>query len=336
MNVEIFLLALSCVISVQSVPRNFTQKLAGFPRLSETKNRLNFDLSKVLNEAKVSKFVDEEIFSYRLPNDSIPLRYDLWLKTDVEKGNFDFSGRVMIQIKIIDATDLITLHLIDSTVDKIDLLDVERNLIEPNLSFTYNDKLEFLAISLPRKMSPSEEIVLDISYNGKLLDNNIGFYRASYEEDGDTVWFASTKFGSTNARHAMPCYDEPGIRAVIGLEIQHDSSYKAVSNMPIVSREVVPGTNYVTSKFQDTPPMQTYLLAFVISNFDFISNNDVNVEQRIYAKPQSIAEGQGEFALSVVGPILRKLEEHLGVNYPLPKTDHAAIPNVLGAMENFG
>jgi aminopeptidase N len=107
--------------------------------------------------------------------------------------------------------------------------------------------------------------------------------------------------------------------------------------MPLIDTIPVEGTDYVISKFNDTPPMQTYLLAFLISPFDFVSNNDPEIPQRIFAKPTSIANGDADFALSIADPIIKKLVNHFGVNYTLPKLDHAAITQfAAGAMENWG
>jgi aminopeptidase N len=278
--------------------------------------------------------------SRRLPNNTLPIRYDLWIKTDIDKEVFNFSGRVKIQVKVVEDSDYVTLNFDKSKVDKIDLLDVNKNLVSENLKFEVNKDLEFLVISLPKIYHQDDEFTLDIQYNGELRDNDVnhGFYRSSYEnEDKKRKYYATTQFQMTEARQMMPCYDEPQIRAVIGIEIQHDHSYNAISNMPIKSREIIADTDYVTSKFVDTPPMQTYLVAFVISDFDFISNNDTKVEQRIYANPLAIARGDGEFAVSIVGPMLKKFEEFFGIEYPLPKIDHAAIDDYrYWAMENFG
>lgn len=48
---------------------------------------------------------------------------------------------------------------------------------------------------------------------------------------------------------------------------------------------------------------------------------------RIYAKPQSIASGHGDFALSIAADLLEGFEQYLGVNYSLSKMDQAAIPD---------
>lgn len=54
---------------------------------------------------------------------------------------------------------------------------------------------------------------------------------------------------------------------------------------------------------------------------------------RIYAKPQSIESGHGDFALSIAADLLEGFEQYLGVNYSLSKMDQAAIPDfAAGAM----
>ena len=285
------------------------------------------------------EIVEENLKTHRLPNNSIPLRYDLWLKTEVDKEIFNFSGRVKIHIRVLKPTQIITLQYRQIFISKVDLLDVGGVLISKNLVFDYDKDFEFLKITLPIQKIRDNELVLDITYSSNLRRDGLGFYRTSYQdiENDKRIYYATTQFQMTEARSAMPCYDEPAIRAVIGLEIQHTKSYHAISNMPVVSRSDVDGTDHVTTKFQDTIPIQTYLLAFVISNLEFISNNDSSTEQRIYADPTKIKRGDGDFALSVVGPVLRKMEKLFGVDYPLPKLDHAAIDYFYyGAMENIG
>lgn len=279
----------------------------------------------------------ESLTGFRLPNNSIPLRYDLWLKTDVDKANFDFSGQVKIHIRIVEPTQQITLHYRRMAVDNVDLYDADQSLIESNLKFEFVNFFEFLVISLPRVMTASEEIILDIKYHSELRTDSAGFYRSSYEKDDEEVWLAVTKFHTTDARHAMPCYDEPAFRAVFNVEIQHDKSYNAISNMPLATRQEISGTDYVTSKFEDTPSMSTYLLAFIISDYAFVSNNNADIEQRIYARPEAIANGDGDFAASVVDSILKEFEEYFGVDFPLSKLDHVAIENLRAySQHSFG
>lgn len=286
----------------------------------------DFDFKESVESAK-NVMADDVELTYRLPNNTRPTKYDLWVLTDVEKGIFNFTGRVKIEILAVEETDYVILQYRETTVDTVELLNgTERT----DLGFTYELPYvyEFLKIYLPRMMAVNETFELEINYHGELhyaYEN--GFYRANYTDEftQELIWYATTKFEPHHARHLFPCYDEPGIRAPIALSVQHDKSYKTFANMPRINETEVPDTNYVISYFEESPPMQTYLLAFLTSAFEHVSNNAEDIEQRIFAKPQSIREGAADYSSRICGPILYKLEEILNVSYPLPKLDHAAI-----------
>lgn len=277
--------------------------------------------------------------TYRLPNNTLPVRYDIFITTYVHKGEFKFNGIVEIKIRAIEKTNTVTLHYRDLNVTKVSLYNLIGQVVEDNLNFEYVDpkEFEFLKITLPREIDADEYFVLFLMYDGELNTKQTGFYRAYFTEDSKTFNFAVTQFEATDARHAFPCYDEPGIRTPFGINLIHDKSYTAWSNMEIEQIIPIDGTDYVISKFLDTPSMQTYLVAFLVAPFDYISNNDTETLQRIIAKPSSIRNGEAEFALQLVGPVLRKLENFLDLKFTLPKLDHAAITQFLvGAMENWG
>jgi aminopeptidase N len=131
-------------------------------------------------------------------------------------------------------------------------------------------------------------------------------------------------------------YDEPAIRSEYSIEIQHDASYMAVSNMPQASRLPVSGGNYVITKFEEIESIQSYLIAFTVSDFLFVQDTTGRIPQRVFAKPQSISSGYGQLALNVSGKILEGFENYLDTPFSLPKMDQAALPNfAAGAMENW-
>jgi aminopeptidase N len=271
-------------------------------------------------------FTDEIPSTYRLPNDSIPLGYKLHLRTDIDQEIFEFDGNVAIHIKIVERTSIITLHYRQINITKVELWSAESQTYLRDLEYSYIDTHEFLKVNLTSESQVDDELILNIEYNGVLRADGGGFYRAYYDVNETRVWYGTTQFEVTDARHAMPCYDEPGIRAPIQLTFDHSPNYEAVSNTPVERFETV--GNYRRTIFEPTPPMQTYLLAFLVSPFEYVTNNDPRVEQRIYAKPSSIRNGEADFSINVVKPILEKLEEHLKVNFPIRKMDHAAITQV--------
>jgi aminopeptidase N len=276
--------------------------------------------------------------SFSLPVATMPTRYDLWLKTDVDKEIFEFSGRVRIYVKVLQPTKEVTIHQRQTKVTNVILIDPNDVAKSTKLKFSVNEEKEFLNIWLPNKVAKDQKLILELYFGGVLRDDFIGFHRLSYTDSGNqTVWIAATSFEPTNARHAFPCYDEPAIRAVINLEIQHDEAYHSISNMPVISRNRINGTSYVITKFQDTPPMQSYMLSFVVSNLKHIEINDAKVPQRIFARQSAIDNGELDYIAEHLVNILKTFEDYFGIPFPLPKLDHVLLPTYSSpAIEHWG
>ncbi|CAG9805385.1 unnamed protein product [Chironomus riparius] len=321
---------LSVFVIISLVRGNPVDNLLHNDGIEETKFGVPEKFSKVLA-------IDEPT-TYRLPNDSYPISYDIFLVTDIHKGNFDFQGNVMIKTEIKEATNKITLHYRQIEIKLVTVFVAEP--LEPidGTSFDLIPSHEFLVINLPRIFEVGSELLIHIGYSGRLRDDGAGFYWGSYNNSaGETKFYGATQFEVTDARHAFPCYDEPGIRAIMTLTIVYDKSYTALANTEVFIEELEEETNYKITTFAPTPVMQTYLLAFAISDYEYVNATDTRIPQRIFGTPMAIKEGRGNFAATVVGPILHKLEEVLNVLYPLSKMDHIALTKFnFGAMENMG
>ncbi|CRL01384.1 CLUMA_CG014379, isoform A [Clunio marinus] len=274
---------------------------------------------------------------YRLPNNTIPRHYDIWLSTDIHEGEFDFEGIATIQIEALEDTQEITLQIRELTILNVKLMRSTGGSIQSNVPFRIRDDVEFLIITPSQQLIKETIYLVEIKYIGTLRDDDAGFYRSSYiDETGNVKWLATTQFESTDARHAFPCYDEPGIRSSFSISIRHDVSYTAISNGPQESR-VPDGGNYVVTTFKTIPSVQSYLIAFIVSDFAYIENNDGSVPHRIFAKSESIKAGDADLALTASVYLLEKFEEYVNISYSLDKMDQAAMPDfAAGAMENWG
>lgn len=77
------------------------------------------------------------------------------------------------------------------------------------------------------------------------------------------------------------------------------------------------------------------MIAFVVSDYAFaISKNQTALPIRVYAQPAEV--GNSDLALEDGQRILSAFEKYLKVPYSLPKLDQIAIPDMPGAMENWG
>lgn len=107
--------------------------------------------------------------------------------------------------------------------------------------------------------------------------------------------------------------------------------------MPVATITAEADSNYVVTQFYQTLSMQSYLVAFTVSDFIFVENATVVPPQRIYGKRESIENGDGNMALDASPELMEGFESYLEIPYSFPKMDQFACPNfAFGAMENWG
>lgn len=90
-----------------------------------------------------------------------------------------------------------------------------------------------------------------------------------------------------------------------------------------------------TTKFEKTPKMSTYLVAYAIADFKAFKKDNVTV----YARPRPTEEGMTEYAAEVGNKVLKQLEEYTNITYSsmIKKMEQIALPLLSpGAMENWG
>jgi len=269
-----------------------------------------------------------------LPPTVEPVKYDIKLVPDLV--NFTFDGTEKICLDVREATDEILLHAKEISVKSHTVvLQAGGTELKPQ-AVNYNIKECTLCFKFA-EMLPVGEAVLEMEFFGILNNQMAGFYRSGYKDiNGVSKIMASTQFESLDARRAFPCWDEPARKAIFGLTLVVDAGLTALSNMPEKSRKFVNSGAKVEIGFMDSPKMSTYLLAFVIGEFDFIqAQTKHGVLVRVFTPPGRVKDG--EFPLQVATKTLDGYDDYFGLPYPLPKLDMIAIPEfAAGAMENWG
>lgn len=93
-----------------------------------------------------------------------------------------------------------------------------------------------------------------------------------------------------------------------------------------------------TTKFEPSPIMSSYLLAFIVSDLQSISNAATKLPgeilHRIWVRPNAL-EG-ARYALENSINALTALEDYVGFKFEMDKVDSAGVPQKGGAMENWG
>ncbi|KAH8382803.1 hypothetical protein KR009_005333 [Drosophila setifemur] len=285
------------------------------------------------NQRSVVPFADED--NYRLPNETIPVEYDVTLTTNVHTGDKHFTGTVAITLKVEETTSKIVVHArqLENFTATVQQLNVAEAPVHTLTTIEYEAEREFLSLSQTGLQFPEDTTwVLTIKYEGNLREDNGGFYLSTFEDEaGNTKYLATTQFESTDARHAFPCYDEPSKRANFTITIHHDPSYNAISNMPVNASATSSG---VTS-FEKSVNMPSYLVAFIVSQFVFTEGEFNGLSQKVYSREGT--EKDQEWALTTGMLVEKRLSDYFGVPFALPKLDQAGIPDfAAGAMENWG
>ncbi|XP_004245070.1 aminopeptidase M1 [Solanum lycopersicum] len=267
----------------------------------------------------------------RLPKFAVPKRYDLKLKPDLVTCKF--AGAVDISLDVVSPTKFIVLNAAELSVDPKTVHFKSSNKVFEALEVGLIEEDEILVVEFGESL-PVGFGVLSLAFEGTLNDRMKGFYRSTYEHNGEKRNMAVTQFEPADARRCFPCWDEPACKATFKITLEVPSELVALSNMP-AEEEKVTG-NLKTVHYQESPIMSTYLVAIVVGLFDYVEDQTSDgIPVRVYC--QVGKANQGNFALHVAVKTLPLFKEYFGAPYSLPKLDMIAIPDfAAGAMENYG
>ena len=194
---------------------------------------------------------------------------------------------------------------------------------------------EFDELKLSQTNLENGNHTIHINFSGNITDAMHGLYPCYFTHDGVKKQLFATQFESHHAREVFPCVDEPAAKAEYDLTLVTRTGIAVLGNMPVKHEEE--NGNSRTTTFEKTPRMSSYLLAFVIGELHKKSaHTKSGVEINVWATPAQ-NENTLDFALDIATRSIDFYDEYFGVKYPLPKSDHVALPDFSsGAMENWG
>ncbi|XP_004700840.1 thyrotropin-releasing hormone-degrading ectoenzyme [Echinops telfairi] len=271
----------------------------------------------------------------RLSGHLKPLHYNLMLTAFME--NFTFAGEVNVEIACRNATRYVVLHASRVAVEKVQVAEDRVAGAVPVAGFFLYPQTQVLVVVLNRTLDAHRNYNVKIVYNALIENELLGFFRSSYVLHGERRFLGVTQFSPTHARKAFPCFDEPIYKATFKISIKHQATYLSLSNMP-VETSVFEEDGWVTDHFSQTPLMSTYYLAWAICNFTYRETTTKSgVVVRLYARPDAIRRGSGDYALHITKRLIEFYEDYFKVPYSLPKLDLLAVPkHPYAAMENWG
>ncbi len=259
----------------------------------------------------------------RLIEQFTPENYNLSLVIDRKKRHF--SGTVTITGTSATSARGISLHAkaLEIATALIDGKEVAHEYGEDDM------------LTLGGDATLAGKHIITIGFTGTITDNMHGMYPCKFRYDDTDMELIATQFESHHAREVFPCIDEPEAKATFDLTLTTETDITVLSNLHSVS-QTVENDSLVTT-FATTPRMSTYLLAWVYGDLHkktAYTNGDVEVN--VWATPAQSPESL-DFALEHAVKTIEFFDDYFGVPYPLPKSDHVALPDFSsGAMENWG
>jgi len=294
--------------------------------------------------------------SIRLPDYISPISYDLTIHPDLE--SFTFSGNEIIKINVKKEINKIILHSKDIEI-KTAKISNNKKIEQFAQKISYNIENETVTLFFKNKINGNFD--LHLSFVGIINENLRGLYRSKYILNGETKHLATTQFEATDARRCFPCFDEPNHKAIFKVSLIVPDEYTAISNtLPNKIKEHNAG--YKIISFAPTPKMSTYLLAFIVGEFEYVEGITKPAKEFLRSGPSSsLVRGpknsfagevtnkgirvrvfttpgkkhQAKFALDVAIKSIEFYNEYFNIPYPLPTLDLIAIPDFeSAAMEN--
>ncbi|XP_022900497.2 aminopeptidase N [Onthophagus taurus] len=279
----------------------------------------------------------------RLPRETAPNSYVIKLQPYIEEGYF--IGQVQINVSWEEESDKITLHADKNLVisEKVTVVQTSpSDESDKSLSLAFDKvpikvikvelepKKPMIILHLEKSLNRGAQAEVKIPFNGT-IDKNEALFRDEYidSDEGVKKWYIASKFRPNLARKVFPCYDEPSYKTPISISVARTKDMITLSNMPVLMSEEKkdqPGWHW--DHFQPSPPMSTFTLAFIVSEFHYLERNtteEIDMGIKVWGRPDYLGSLKDVVLKTVKS--MQVLREFWGTAYPLPKIDCVALPN---------
>lgn len=282
---------------------------------------------------------------FELPTSVEPVLYDIHLDVRMREP-WTVKGESTIDVIVHQPTNCIVLNSVG-----IDIKDAKARG-HGSADLMYKEELQQVTLEFAKPLPVGNQTLL-FQFRYVMEEALDGFYRSTYVQDGEDKTIAVTQFESVAARKAFPSFDEPGIRSNFDISITTDPKYTVISNMP--PEDVIKSNGRKTWVFERTPPMPTYLVAFLVGELGTRTTTvaPYDAQNGVIQTPKYWFGGQGPRTLSVSGnpeqeedtvyaldsaaKVLLALEDSFKIAYALPNMHMVGLSDFsAGAMENWG
>lgn len=126
--------------------------------------------------------VKEKRAIQHLPEDVLPLHYDLTLMPNLETG--EFAGKVNVTLEIISARNNLMLHSKNLSIDTVELMYVNESVLVQVQNVEDNPLDEMIKI-VTKEMLKEGVYHVVLKYRGTMLNRIVGLYMSHYKNEAN-------------------------------------------------------------------------------------------------------------------------------------------------------
>ena len=197
------------------------------------------------------------------------------------------------------------------------------------------------SVSIDGKAVPyklvNQHIIIEASYFSKGENTIFISFRAGDMSLNRNEEFLYTLFVPDRASTAMPCFDQPNLKAKYSLTLSMPTDWTAIANGPLQSEEVINDKRVIV--FGETKPVSTYIFAFTAGKFQRVTQQKDGRKMTMLHRETDLAkvERNKDEIFDLHSRALSWMEKYTGIDYPFQKFDFALIPGFqYGGMEHPG
>ncbi|MBT3737958.1 MAG: hypothetical protein HOG33_02560 [Candidatus Marinimicrobia bacterium] len=183
----------------------------------------------------------------------------------------------------------------------------------------------------------NQHIVIDASYFSKGQNSIFISFRAGDMSLNRNEEFLYTLFVPDRASTAIPCFDQPNLKARYSLTLLVPTDWTAIANGPIQSEKIINDKREIV--FGETRPVSTYIFAFTAGKFKRVTQEISGRKMTMLHREtdlEKVARNKNEI-FELHSRALSWMEKYTEIDYPSQKFDFALIPGFqYGGMEHPG
>jgi len=188
-------------------------------------------------------------------------------------------------------------------------------------------------ILVPAHLLRPGENVLELGFVADIAPSWASIIRTHDPTDGSDYLY--TLLVPADASQLFPCFDQPDLKAHVRVTLTAPADWSVVSNGSAASSDTSGGR--VTTRFTETRPISTYLIAFAAGPWARVSSTEGGRTITAYVRRSRAGEADTDTLLALNHRALDWMERWFGRRFPFEKFDFVLAPAFpFGGMEHPG